>query len=148
MRPEELLKPRYKVIGPYFGSPYKVGDIISFELIHVPIAKYPAPNGDRIVMNATQKDFELYPNIFQPLPWWSDREPEDMPEFVKILESPSLTAQRLNPGDIVRVYKHFSCSQGNYNKNGCQAFGDDFMTYAKCIPVTKEEYEQWKQSNK
>jgi hypothetical protein len=27
--------------------------------------------------------FDLFPHLFEPLPWWKERKPEDMPHYVK-----------------------------------------------------------------
>lgn len=62
MTPEELLKPRFKVIADYPVSPYPVGAII------------------------TPKDaeyFDKYPVIFKRLEWYEERKPEDMPLYLK-----------------------------------------------------------------
>lgn len=84
--------------------------------------------------------FDNYPNLFQSLLWWSDRKPEDMPEYVKIITSPMLTREHLNVGAIVNVFKHFSDSGSGHNANGCQVFGNDYMSYSRGEPATEEEY--------
>lgn len=89
---EQLLIPRYKVKDKYPGmelEPFYLGQIITLQwhreedgefstegFIHVPINHIP-----RSFM--WQSFFELYKNIFEPLPWWSDRKPEDMPKYLK-----------------------------------------------------------------
>lgn len=77
---EELLRDRYKVIGPYPFSPYNIGDIITVE----PDRKYfIASETCRNAYSLPNTKLKDMPNIFQPLPWWSDRKVEDMPAFVK-----------------------------------------------------------------
>jgi len=63
MTVEELLRPRFEVIADYPESPYPVGEIIE--------------------RTGKTTFFEKYPAIFKPLPWWSHRKIEDMPEYVK-----------------------------------------------------------------
>lgn len=131
---EELLKPRYKVIADYPGNQNPIGTILkTFNCWHDFTIKFWCKSNDK------------YPHLLQPLPWWSDRELGDMPEYLKIIKSPMLTAQYLSPGDIVKAHKHFSCSQGKHNKMGCQIFGDDFCSYGNTIPATGEEYKLFKQ---
>lgn len=65
MTPEELLKPRYKVIADYPESPYKIGDI---------------------EFNGTWSDNDSlanYPSIFRKLEWWEERDVKDMPGYLK-----------------------------------------------------------------
>lgn len=62
----DLMATRWKVIADYpSNDEYKVGQII--ENI--------GPHYSELLSR--------YPHLFQPIPWWSDRKPEDMPEYVK-----------------------------------------------------------------
>ena len=61
---EKLLLPRFKVVADYPNSPYVVGEV-----------------KDNLGPNLA-KHFSQWPHLFQPLPWWSDRNVEDMPEYV------------------------------------------------------------------
>lgn len=77
---EQLLQKRFKFIMPYPGSHWEVGDI--FEHINNDIyvvSHYPVKMLGVIL--------ETYPHIFQPLPWWSDRGINDLPEYVKRIDS-------------------------------------------------------------
>ena len=67
----ELLKPRYLVIADYPSSPQ--GNQIGFI--------YDRNNKDW--SNRWFNEMSQYPHLFQPLPWWSHRKIEDMPEYVK-----------------------------------------------------------------
>lgn len=66
---EQLLQDRIKVIADYPDNPWDVGDIL-----------YPFDGATQQIIGFP--DFKKYPHIFQPLPWWSDRKIEDMPEYV------------------------------------------------------------------
>lgn len=70
LSPEELLKPRYKVIADYPSNIHKIGSIIKND----DGAKF-----DRIRYYGCAK----YPHLFKPLQWWEERKPEDMPEYLK-----------------------------------------------------------------
>src|SRR4051812_40933853 len=75
MSPEELLKPRYKVIADYPKSLYYVGDIINAG----------TTSEDCIYCDREGPRMRHYPHLFEPLPWWKDRKVEDMPEYVKVI---------------------------------------------------------------
>jgi hypothetical protein len=70
---EDLLKPRYRVIADYPGSQFTVGQIIQKQ-------KY--MDGKWHVKGFLNEP-ENYPDIFKPLEWWEEREPEEMPQYVK-----------------------------------------------------------------
>lgn len=124
---EELLIQRYKVIALYPQSSLRVGDIISFELQHVEIAQYAALNGSPIRLAVMEKELKKYPHLFQPLPWWSDRSPEDMPEY---LHCPSRKI-------FLKVDKWDGASFVTDGKTKKQL--------ANYIPATREDYESFKQ---
>jgi hypothetical protein len=140
---EELLIQRYKVIAPYPQSSFEVGDIISFELQHVEIARYTALNGDPIKLAVMEKEVQKYPHLFQPLPWYAERKPEDLPEYIKCDE---------------RVWKITEWKKGMLGKvfpmNEVDVEGESenfanikwHFSAAKFLPCTSEDYEQWKQS--
>lgn len=144
---EALLIPRYKVKDKYPGmeaEPFHLGQIITLKwhkeidgddiaegYIHVPIKHMP-----RSFM--WQSFFDLYPNIFQLLPWWSDRRLEDMPVYLRIIDRPTLVPVEI--GSIVKVFSHFTSSVGESNKNGCQVFGRDYMSYSRSEPATEADY--------
>lgn len=78
---EELLRDRYKVIADFPGCSYEVGTVLYVDPdgeLYSPIAGY-----SRSVTKVMQCDIEKYSANIQPLPWWSDREPEDMPEYLE-----------------------------------------------------------------
>lgn len=73
---EQLLKNRYKAIAEDTTQSFKAGDILDHNdgwRDNV----WQAPNGQYIF------NPERYPHLFQLLPWWSDRKPEDMPQYYK-----------------------------------------------------------------
>jgi hypothetical protein len=83
------MRPRYKVIAPYLHMNCKVGDIIDFsdgyttkQLTRTP---YDDQWGETLYVTHGFDEVEIkdFPHLFQPLPWWSDREISDMPEYVK-----------------------------------------------------------------
>ena len=135
MTPEELLIKRYKCIAPIpfqpFPDMYNVGDIFT-------------DNGKTAVLNQKGDpvcvvEWDKYPNIFQPLPWWSDRDVSDMPPYVKLC------------GDKAYYRHEYKIENGNlfYNQYindhliGWLLVDDDFSNYE---PATRSEYEAYQQS--
>src|SRR6188768_1239401 len=68
---EDLMKPRYKVIADYPGSPFDVNEII-------------IDNGARPDDKSYPTYLDRYPNIFKAMEWWEHRKIEDMPEYIYI----------------------------------------------------------------
>jgi hypothetical protein len=67
---DELMRPRYKVIADYPGTQYSTGDIL-------PVV------GTEQYVKARIEHLSSYPHLFQQLPWYADRKPEDMPEYLE-----------------------------------------------------------------
>lgn len=67
------MQPRYKVIADWPKSIYKVGTIINAGWRSEDLL-YCDTNGPRM------RD---YPHLFRKLDWWEERQPEDMPEYLK-----------------------------------------------------------------
>lgn len=108
---EELLIQRYKVIAPYPRSTYTIGEIVVVGQMG----------------KETQIKYFEYPNIFQPLPWWSDRKVEDMPKY---LQCPSR-------GTFHKV--------DEWHKASFIADGRTKKQLANYIPATRAEYEAYHQ---
>lgn len=135
MSVEELLKPRYKVEGPYPGSRYKVGDMVEslgenrFDLYKDGVTYYNEP------------ELKKYPQLFRLMNWWEDRRPEDMPEYVRIVKT---TASGLPCHSIHKVDK--------YLKRSCYVkYGEFFSFNLSCFntePATIADYETYLTTNK
>jgi len=72
-KPKELMKPRWKIIADFpYNTFGEVGDILDRDW---------GWSGD------DEKGFKhhvsQYPHLFKKLEWWEERNPEDMPEYVK-----------------------------------------------------------------
>lgn len=122
---EQLLQTRYKVTGPFPHMNCKVGDILDFsdgysskQITRTP---HDDPWGETNFATHGFDQFELqeYPNLFQPLPWYSDRKPEDMPEYLKDIKTGEVFA---------------------YDEN-YKAHGTAWMSDHKIEPATKEDYQ-------
>lgn len=132
MTTEELLMPRYKVIAPYPCSPYKVGDIIAPGENQTNVA---ASENYQYAFFMPIKAMDEMPNIFHPLPWWSDRRLHELPEYVKCIKTPD---QRIMPGMVLKMAW---CNE-NWGNDHVHTVVLDTNCY---VPATREEYEAFKQ---
>lgn len=137
MTPDELLIKRYKCIAPIpfqpFPDMYNVGDIFT-------------DNGKTAVLNQKGDpvyvvEWEKYSHLFQPLPWYAERKPEDMPPYIKRKRSDGTF-------EILRVL-HPSCDRREFgHEDGTIEHRFVFNDGFGGTPATLEEYNEWKQSNK
>lgn len=98
MTPEELLKPRYKVIADWPGrSNSSLSEmVIGYVALLSKEARHPVSNNllsEKLVWQSENGMrsvgvgfFDLYPHLFQPLHWWEDRNPEDLPKYLKSMD--------------------------------------------------------------
>lgn len=122
MTPEELLRPRYKVIAdfPQGAFRFKVGEILEKKGIHF--------TGEAKSIN--ENEINKYPHLFHKLEWWEERQEDEMPEYIryedekiyKVLHWEGATAIiKLRPPD--------------YKLKATMGFGE-------YLPSTKEEFEK------
>src|SRR5678815_6192710 len=72
MSNEELLKPRYKVIADMPLLRFKIGDIHNAHFIPI-----------NIWDKETYVRLDIYPHLFRKLEWWEERQPEEVPAYIK-----------------------------------------------------------------
>jgi hypothetical protein len=123
MTTQELLVPRYKCLAPVLFNQdnlYNVGDVFTDDGKTVR-----NQHGDAVY----QVEWGRYPHLFESLPWWKDRKPEDMPEYVKFRDKFYKVS---TPLTIVDEW----------------IFVEDKkeVPLRKSAPVTKEEYELFSQT--
>lgn len=125
---EQLLKPRYKVIADYPKSVYEVGTIINAG----------TTSEDCIYCDREGPRMRHYPHLFQPLPWWSDREISDMPEYVKWDYNPKVDNVNVK-GLVEKVVK--------WVHGGVGVIVGGSMTISTChwLPATLADYEAYNQ---
>ena len=152
MSKEELLQPRYKAIAAYPDSRFDIGDILhkyTFKTSETGMYTYCTNPAIPLQGLSLKKEYvETMPHLFQPLPWWSDRAVEDMPEYVK------LNIHKTSGGDRVfkvREAKQFADSIGLCIDSGNTMDPNEtepVYTAAKyCTPATADEYEAWEKEN-
>ncbi len=124
-----LLQPRYLVIAgwPNMEQRFEVGIIITIDAIDAEGTLYTTYG------YYMEEFFQDYPHLFRKLNQYEHREESEMPQFVayKFLQ--------YSKEIIIKVEKHFSDSDGNYNKNIFSIDGIPY-SYSKCRVATLEEY--------
>jgi hypothetical protein len=146
MTPEELLKPRYKVIAPWPGTHWKVGDIFEYGDHNC----FKTESQPSIPMHVSVLD--EHPHLFKKLEWREERKPEEMPEYVKITGMGCSIIE----DTIVKVEgsgKFEDASFDNYGESYVLLRDKHFdvrgLTRMNCknvIPATAAEYEAYLQT--
>lgn len=78
MTKEELLRIRYRVEKNYPNSPFSIGDILMQRTPNSAVFRKQTDHSTGVVA-------ELYPHIFRKLEWHKERDINDMPEYIKII---------------------------------------------------------------
>lgn len=129
---EELINPRVKVIANYPNSPFEIGDILHFEF---------AMNG-KLKLYVSQRyiigeiEVDECPAIFEPLPWWADRDKSELPEYVKCTKHTDCE------GEVFKVE--------SYEEDGVNVTDDYIVSILyqdeglpMLEPATQEDYENY-----
>jgi hypothetical protein len=118
---EKLLKPRYKVVATYpFNDHFMLNEVIELNEFdgREHLAKHMNewfvmqrplnPQSDRLPLTMHESTFNLYPHLFKRLEWFEDREPGDMPEYVKrVRQDKTVQVLRvLDPSCNMREFGH------------------------------------------
>lgn len=90
----------------------------------------------------TADELTKYPHLFQPLPWYAEREVSEMPEYVRWVEATNFTV-----GKVIRWeynHGHLECLTNIGDGNRW-----DSPAESSLVPATREEYQytQTKQTN-
>lgn len=136
LSPEELLKPRFKVIAGYPHSPCTVGDIFTFDReVAQAYNRWVNQKGEY----TTRIHFESYPHLFKKLAWWEKRKPEDMPEYLKNDDALNSVPEMVNVVDWEMEEESIPCFKAN---------GDNMYTWVRgFIPATEADYLTYKNKN-
>lgn len=136
----DLMIQRYKVIAPYFFSPYKVGDLVkqsSSGSFYV--------TKSQTIVDGTPVDVEdyvsdkilgNYPHLFSPLPWWAEREESEMPRYLKdIGDGEMYKVCQYNDGNRVVIFLNEKPKKGEYKVHT--------TAMEHFLPGTEQEYNDY-----
>lgn len=143
----DLLKPRYEVISDFWDSPFKVGQIVNFNLYSDGIGYKTCIDG--LTLRGLD-DFEKYPHLFRKLSWWEHISLEQLPMYVKLEKKPD-NGSYWEVGAIMKVKQWGILSkdaeQGmkkyNYSKWYCIIEPRHHYNAAELSPSNKTEYHQY-----
>ena len=114
MTPEELLKPRWKVIASYPGCNWHVGAILDRDW-----------GWDGNDEEGFAEHVSDYPHLFRRLEWFEERKEEELPKFVK------------TPGDdileLVVAGEWYLLNGRTISHKGL----------SQCVPATETEYNEY-----
>ena len=153
MTPEELLKPRYKVIAIDTTESFQVGEILN----------HPSEWHDFIWVGPSGKIIfypEKYPHLFKKLEWWEELKPEDLPQYVQVISAEiakdtgvyckvfkwSVIELTDNKGDLgaeIDGYEPIYLCRPEFNFPG-QVYGMLHVSHLQ--PATAAEYEAYLQT--
>jgi len=114
MTPEELMKPRWKVIGDFPGSPFVMGQVFTIPSFDKEFTrKYWAEEKDK------------YPHLFRRLEWFEERKEEELSKFVK------------TPGDDILEL----IVAGEWHLLNGRTISHKGLS--QCVPATETEYNEY-----
>jgi hypothetical protein len=147
MEAKELLKPRYKVIGLWPDCTVVIGGIL---IKHNNIDDWlylPKTNSSYAMNGIRESAAKKYPHLFKRLEWWHERDVKDLPDYIGVKDDDTFLwvapvvrwdELRLNEQGLVTI--SFTNLKGEYEE----------VTQGiwSTTPATKEEYEQYKSTQK
>lgn len=124
---QELLKPKFKVIGDYPGNKLKVGEIYydTNELI----TEVTISEGDYTVVNPY-----IYPKVFEKVEWW-----EYLSEYI----AKQIGYAKTIAGNSVRMVESIDVRLGKIT-----FVGGKVRNIRQWLPATEDEYEAFINRNK
>lgn len=130
----DLMRPRFLVIADYPGLKISVGSILIPNRLDGTINnEWVTPdNNNRCCLYGY--DLSEYPHLFRKLSWWEFRKPEEMPEYVKRVESGRV--YRLADADEKYEFGfEFDYPMAEHN-----------VLYNECLPATAADYTNYQSS--
>lgn len=140
MTPDELLKPRYKVIADYPDNILPVGSIFWDDCESIEII---SPSGAYSVQSSyPYRNKDKYPHLFRPLEWYEERKAEDMPQYV-IFHQPYAHFVK---GEIHNLIQLSTGQTSSFVWLRAQNPSEYLIPLSALLPTTEEEYNKYIQS--
>lgn len=131
------MQQRYKVLWPYPNSVWEVGDILT--PLYDNSVWFGIPDKDEYDGCVIHENWiKKCTNIFDPLPWFVEREIEDMPKYLKCegaygtLVYPAEFIMKEENGWTVKVGRTI-IPHGNYLKDKFPATDQEYQEYIKTL---------------
>lgn len=127
---EELMRPRVIVENLWPGCPFEVGDILIND------GDYYWVVGDVGWYSKVDKnEVEPFPYLMRPLPWWEEREPGEMPEYVRYAENGMIA--KVDHFDLETTSAWFMYLEGGIHP---YAPGGSALENTHWLPATEQDY--------
>ncbi len=124
MSVDELLLPRYKSVADFPGNILPIGHITTLK-------------GTARAIKSSMEFFDKYPHLFQPIEWWEERKPEEMPEYVKEINS------LYKIGEVIKVAE-WEMESEDTDVPCFRDQKDNHFTWVRgFVPATLEDYTEY-----
>lgn len=110
MTPEQLMKPRYKLIN-------------NFPLANTTVAHY----GESFAIAGKLFYSKDYPGVLKLMNWWEDREEKDLPQYVVVGTQLGRQFLKIDKAEPLGFY---------YTEAG----REHFLLFGYAIPITEQQY--------
>jgi hypothetical protein len=134
MKQDQLLQPRYKIVGMYPLSPFKMDQILYQH--NTPESGFGKDRWYSLTTDRTDLTniflpgyVEPYPNLFRKMNWWEDRDKNDLPEYI------------IQGG--IHLYKVIHYNLENEKVNVAIENGAKFINIWNITPSTEKEYNDY-----
>ena len=133
MTSEELLIPRYEVIGGYPNSKLKLGNILTPDRMNPTFF-----GGKKKIPDTLIENPEKYPHLFRELSWWEHRKEEDMPMYLKhrlnLEDEDSWNYHKIAKWDMSILFGFENVEE----RIGCNL--ELWLKAYQYLPISEEEY--------
>lgn len=130
MTNEQLLIPRFKVIGTYPNSMFEIGDIIT-----------KTNEVENHFRSSTGEDVfcpEEHPQIFQKLEWWQELKRKNFPKYI------SVNGEIISTEDIIsQLYSNISFKDMDMSFKSVAKRGIRIIVLRNSLPATKKDFDNF-----
>lgn len=132
--------PRYKVIADYPNQPFPIGDILpsrNYEYFPITTIVYKNEFGENVrSVNWVESEvIDKYPALFRKLNWYEERDIEDMPKYVKIIDENVIAKVEEHNMNLGFTYKETSYFKTEHSRRKVYS--------TNVIPSSEQEYNDY-----